>query len=372
MQRRTFYIAFLGNVQYDSRCRNLIQSLKNHDYEVSAVSFEYRDASFKKVAGDISIYPLSKQISSAIFYAKFLSILLYSTFRIRAQYYLAADVYTLPVLAVFARLRKIPLYYDSREIYTQIAALSKKSHIQKVISWIEKTFIYSAKGVIVTGTMDGELLKKLYSIPKYILLRNLPLKQEIKTRINLRERFRISSEVLLMIYQGVVLHGRGLQLLYEAMLRVPNTALVVIGDGEQRVYYQELASEFGLENRVFFTGMISQEELLSHTSGGDIGTALIENVSLSYYYALPNKLFEYIMAGIPVLASNFPQMGEVVQSYRVGFTVDPENQEELIQILKKLVDERESLASFTPHLKKASEDLHWESDCSKFLESLEL
>ena len=219
--------------------------------------------------------------------------------------------------------------------------------------------------------MDGELLKELYALPDYILLRNLPLKQEIKSRINLRERYGISSGVLLMIYQGVVLHGRGLRLLYEAMNHVPNTALVVIGDGEQRGYYQELAKESGLAHRVFFTGMIDQDELLHYTSSGDIGTAIIERVSLSYYYALPNKLFEYIMAGVPVLASNFPQMEEIVRRYQVGYTIDPENQEELIRLLQKLVDEREDLISFIPSLQKASEELHWESDCSRFLASLE-
>ena len=138
MQEKTFYIAFLGNVQYDSRCRNLIHSLQEKGFRVSVVSFEYRNASFKKTVGDISIYPLSKRSSSFFFYVKFLSILFYKTLQTRAHYYLAADVYTLPVLAIFAKLRKVPLYYDSREIYTQIAALSNKSHIQRVISWIER------------------------------------------------------------------------------------------------------------------------------------------------------------------------------------------------------------------------------------------
>jgi glycosyltransferase involved in cell wall biosynthesis len=119
-----------------------------------------------------------------------------------------------------------------------------------------------------------------------------------------------------------------------------------------------------MKERVKFTGTISQNELLSYTASADIGCVLIENISRSYYYALPNKLFEYIAVGVPVLASKLPQMVQIIDEYGVGKYVDPENRQEIIDVIKLLRD---------PELRKvikantiiAHQMLNWDSEFLK-------
>ena len=94
--------------------------------------------------------------------------------------------------------------------------------------------------------------------------------------------------------------------------------LVVLGTGVFRTKYEKLASELGITDRIHFLGNIDQKELINYTAGADIGVALIENISKSYYYALPNKLFEYIMANVPVLISDLPQMKKIVDDYNAS------------------------------------------------------
>ena len=90
-------------------------------------------------------------------------------------------------------------------------------------------------------------------------------------------------------------------------------------------------------DRIHFLGAVNHNELLTYTASADIGLALIENISISYYYALPNKLFEYIMAGVPILSSNLPQMKKVIDDYQVGKYVDPEHENDLVSNLNELI-----------------------------------
>ncbi len=101
------------------------------------------------------------------------------------------------------------------------------------------------------------------------------------------------------------------------MDQIPNVHFVILGEGEYRKKFEAEANNSNCSDRIHFLGAVNHTELLTYTASADIGLALIENISISYYYALPNKLFEYIMAGIPILASNLPQMKKVIDDYKL-------------------------------------------------------
>ena len=102
----------------------------------------------------------------------------------------------------------------------------------------------------------------------------------------------------------------------------------------------------------------------------DIGVALIENISKSYYYALPNKLFEYIMAEVPVVVSNLPQMKEIIEKYDVGFAVDIDNRYELITAIKKLSEDARLYESKKQNCRIASQELNWEKEVTSLLQTI--
>jgi glycosyltransferase involved in cell wall biosynthesis len=355
-------IAFLGNPYYDTRTLNLYKSLTKRGIKVKVIGFEWKDSSFISKKGEISVYKLNKSFCSLCFYIRFVAILKYHLFLERADYYFAEDVQTLPFISVIGKLKRGKVLYDSRELYGFLAGLKNKKTLQKSIQIIEGIFIRLVDYVITTGNMDTDFIKEKFKLQNVLTLRNLPIYKEHFNPVNIREKFNIQADDKVLLYQGVVLHGRGLRLVFEAIKKVGGFSLLIVGDGEEMVFYKQLAVKIGIENRVVFAGRVSQDDLLNLTAGADIGLAVIENLSLSYFYALPNKLFEYIMAGKPVIASNFPQMKEVIEKYDVGYTINPDNEQDLVEVLLRIKSDPHLLEVLQRNCETASTELHWEKE----------
>lgn len=351
-------ISFLGNINYDTRARNLRGSLLDMGHDVDTISFDWYD---RPRGGSVPVVKLSKSISSIVFYLKFILILIRDLCLNKYDLYIASDIYNLPFLSFFARFRGRPVYYDSRELFRYLAGLKEKQRVQSFLSWIEEKFISDCDKIIVTGLMDAGVLIDDYRLAadKFILLRNLPHRISSLKPVNLRARLGLPEDSTILIYQGVILRGRGLKVLIETLKHLDNTYLVVMGDGDLRAELERLVESEGLAERVVFTGAIPQEYILEYTAAADIGCTLIENISKSYYYALPNKMFEYIAAGIPVLASNLPQMMQVIDRYKVGKYADPGNIDEVVSAIKELMDP-EKRSILAANAKKAHAELNWE------------
>ncbi len=183
-----------------------------------------------------------------------------------------------------------------------------------------------------------KIISKKYNLKNTILVRNLPRYYKSPMHFDIHTNLQIDKSKKIIPYQGIILKGRGIDLIYDVLKDLPEYVFVIIGGGDFENYYKELAAKIDLVDQVYFLGKLTQEELPKVTSAADVGVALIENLSMSYYYALPNKLFEYIMAEVPVIVSDLPQMKEIVDKYEVGFAVNPDNKEEIITALKKTLN----------------------------------
>lgn len=370
MRNKNVLILFLSNFHYDSRASNLYRSFTGRGYRVNVVSFDWLTPGFLPESGDISVYKLHKGFLSFTFYLKFFFILTARLVRSDADIIFAEDVYTLPLAVLFGKLKRSRVVYDSRELYGHLAGLRKRRIVQAILRLAEKIFIKGAFKIVTTGKMDSEFIEKEYGLDETIVVRNLPFTPENLNPVDYRKKYGISDKDKILLYQGVILHGRGLRILYDALEKTDNCVLVVLGDGEYREYYENLAHEKRLGDRIFFAGKIEQSRLLDYTAGADIGTAIIENLSLSYYYALPNKMFEYIQAGIPVIASNFPQMKEILDRYAVGLSVDPAETGEVIDAIRKLIDNPSLVSEIRKNCLIAAKELNWNSEIGKLLDCI--
>jgi glycosyltransferase involved in cell wall biosynthesis len=363
-------ITFLGNLNYDTRCKNLFNTLKVNDYEVEFLGFDWLTKDFKSVEADITINKLHKGFLSLSFYLKFVWHIKLYLMTSRASIIFAEDIYTLPFAVIFGKLKRARVIYDSRELYGHLAGLKGKKTKQGFWRIVEKVFIKKVDHIITTGKLDSDFLIKKYKVDDPILLRNLPRYFKPKVEHNLRSLFRIEKNKKILLYQGVIHKGRGLRPAFEALKELQNCVLVIIGDGEFENHYKNLAMEMGINDQVIFAGKINQDEILSYTKTADVGLSIIENISLSYYYALPNKLFEYIMAEIPVVVSNLPQMKEVVEKHEVGMVVDLDNPDELVKAIKQLIADEDLCKKFKENCRTASQELNWENEVKNLLEKL--
>lgn len=364
-RKRSVTIAYLGNATHDTRVTNLTKSLTDDGLGVKVISFDWTTPKFETVLGKTSIYKLDKSKSSVSYYLNFLLILFRELLKTKSSIYIAEDIYTLPLVTFIAKLRGAKLYYNSREFYAFLGGLRNRKKLQSAIRAIEKFFIKKTDKVLVTGKGDAQFLQEYYSISNTVVIRNLPLERKPENKIDLREKLNIPENNLILLYQGVILEGRGFKPIFHALSEVDNFHLVTLGSGVFQSEYEKLAEELKISNRVHFLGTIDQTELINYTAAADIGLALIENISKSYYYALPNKLFEYIMAEVPVLCSNLPQMKKIVEEYKVGEVVDIEKEDELTSRLKSLMMNRDHLFEYKQNCKTASSELNWQKEYEK-------
>lgn len=360
--RKKICLVFLGNPFQDSRITNLSNSLREDGFPVSVIGFDWFSLKENHIEKDLKIFRIYKTKFSLLFYLQYNLILSKELLKAEAHVFFAEDFYTLPLVTFFAKLKSAKVFYNSREIYAYIGGLHSRPHLQRVITSIERFFIKKVDLVMTTGEMDSEFLEKFYSLPKTTVVRNIPLYQKPTSKVDFRKQYGIASDKLILLYQGVIIPGRGIPLIIEALAKIPNAVLLLLGDGDQKENYQNHAKKFDVGDRVIFAGSFKQNELINYTAAADVGLSLIENISISYYHALPNKLFEYIMAELPVLSSNLPQMKNIVETYQVGEVIDLENQQEIIDVLNKWSVDRKLLESYKVNCLHASQELNWQTE----------
>jgi glycosyltransferase involved in cell wall biosynthesis len=358
-------IAFLGNIHYDTRSFNLFNSLESKGHDVRFIGYDWETPGFHSLNTPyIRVIQLRKTRFSALFYLRFAVSIYFQLMKNRFDLFIASDFYSLLFCTAAARFRKARLIYDSREITSELPAFHDKPFLKRVVLWVERACIPRASCVLSTGEMDSAVLKEKFGIRKPVLLRNLPRMQKGAPAISFLNRFPTRVRKVL-VYQGILVPGRGIETALAVLKKLPEYGLVLLGGGELGSYYHDMVQGSGVAERVLFAGKVPQRELLQHTAGCDVGLSLIDNICDNNYYALPNKLFEYVMAGLPVIVTELPQMKAVVEDYRIGAVVPERNPQAVANVLLKWDKSESEFRALKRHCRKASLDLNWEKEFEK-------
>jgi glycosyltransferase involved in cell wall biosynthesis len=268
----------------------------------------------------------------------------------------ANDLDTLPAAFLAAKLRNKRLIYDTHEYYTETPELVHRPITQAIWRTIEN-FIFPRLTDIITV---NESIAKLYGDKfnkKVHVCRNIPLSVASTPHIK-KEDLGISSDKKVIIYQGALNVGRGLEWILEAMPLIENAILLIIGEGDIRKKLQQLTKKLGVENKVVFLGRIDSNKLTEYTRLADIGLCLLEKKGLSYYYSLPNRVFDYINAGVPILATDFPEITKIVETYKTGMLINHYEPDYLAKVITEML----SVPLNTDHFKNISKELCWEKE----------
>ena len=310
-----------------------------------------------------NIYHINLPDNGVIKYVKFYYQIKKIISKINPQIIIAGDLYSLPSAVSFI---KANIIYDSREIYTQHAGMVNKPIQQTFWSWVEKKYINKAKSVLVTAKSDVLLINKLYMDVNIFLIYNFPsIKIKIHKNYSLREKLNLSKDSKIFLYQGVLHCGRGIKTMISLLKYFPNVEAVIIGDGPYKNSLYNYSKNNNFLKRTHFIGRVKYDELLQFTKDASIGFSMIKPITQSYVNALPNKLFEYALSNVPILASNLPEMEKFINKYKIGKTVpfnDLKKQKEAITELlinKNLFINKESV-----------KQLIWEKQENKFLQAI--
>lgn len=277
----------------------------------------------------------------------------------KADIYLANDMDTLLANYLAARLRGKTLLYDSHEYWTEIPELIVRPKVRKVWAFLEKWLFPKAKRTATVNESIAEIYGEKYQREVHVI-RNLPVLKPIPEPRTGPGR--------ILIYQGALNVGRGLEMMLAAMQHLNDYTLWIIGYGPLDDEVRILAKELKVEERVVFHGLIHFEELHPITQQAALGMSLEEDRGASYHFALPNKLFDYIQAGIPVMVSDLPEMKRVVEEYGVGVVLEMKdrNGEALARRIRGVV-EGEQWEEYRQASLKVRDELCWENEKSKLL-----
>jgi len=290
---------------------------------------------------------------------------------IRSKIFIAEDLYSLHIVRRFVKKQNAKFIYDSREIYSALGPLYKNKIKQKILSFYEKYFIRYIDEVIVSGKLDGEYLRKYFKhdLPYHVIM-NLPFYRKPVNSNIIREKYNIKKDDIAVIYQGMILPGRGIDKMIEALPYIENAHFFILGEGGYIDEYKKKSDELKVSERVHFCGLIPYEELHDWTCSADIGLVFIEPISFSYELALPNKLFEYCMAGIPSLVSDLPAMREVLLQDKIGLLIKPDIK--VVQIAESIRIIYEDREQYRANCKNAAKKYNYEGQKEIILDICEV
>lgn len=277
-----------------------------------------------------------------------------------AEVYHSHDLNTLLQGIASAKLRRNrkPLIYDSHEVQT-----SRTHYSFEKIYRIEQFLLKFVDHVIVENDTRADYHKRLYKerptpVHNYSELYDI----EAVDAYPIREEFNITDAEKVVLYQGGMQEGRGLFKLLDAFKGIEGARLIMIGDGKERLNLIDYHKELGLEDKVHFIQRVPYKELRRYTKAADIGIQFLENTNFNHYSASSNKLFEYIMAHIPVIGSKLPEIEAVIEQEQVGLTVEPESTKGLKEAIQKLVDDDGLREQFRENTKKAKLKYNWDNE----------
>ncbi len=363
----TVGIIFFGDFFQDARCINIVESIIKSGNNVWVIDASNSSAKNYKRA---KLYHLNIDLNKKGIRKFFQFFTLAKTVikRQSSDVLIAGDLYSVPSIVQGSKNQK--LIYDSREIYSHLGGLSKKPLTQFFWSTVEKIYISKINNVIVTAPSDRKYLQQRYRLESIETIYNFPTPKinPHQPKNNLRTQFGIEEGKKILLYQGKLFDGRGLFQIIDIVKQDNNFVAVFVGDGNLKPKIIKYAQKNGVESRVFFTGAVPYYTMFEFTQQADVGCSLIEPISKSYEHALPNKIFEYALCGVPTIASDLPEMKSIIETYKIGKTVpnhDTKTQIESIYTILK--PNRKNEISKTAH-----QHFTWESQHNTVVELLGL
>lgn len=284
----------------------------------------------------------------------------------KADFLLSNDLDTLLPNYLISKIKRIPMLYDSHEYFTETPELVNRKFVQSVWKKIEASILPHLKEMITVNESIANLFGEKYHIQVHVI-RNIPVRAVASSQKE-REALHLPLDKHLLVLQGSGINvHRGAEELVEAMHFLDDSFLMIIGGGDVLPILKQKVQQLNLQN-VLFLPRMPYSEMMDYTRCAELGFSLDKDTNLNYRFSLPNKLFDYIQANVPVIASHLPEIEKVIKKYDIGDFIEDHQPEHIASAVRNALDNRERYHNWKRNLSQAAEELCWEKESLHLLE----
>jgi glycosyltransferase involved in cell wall biosynthesis len=297
-------------------------------------------------------------------------VLFYTEYNLRLFFFLlfrncallvSNDLDTLLPNYLVKKIRRKTIVYDTHEYFTGVPELEGRPFVRNTWLRIEKWIFPKIENVITVNDSIAELYKNEYG-KQLAVVRNIPALKKNSISLSKKDLGIDDSKAMIILQgSGINIH-RGAEEAVLAMQFVDDAVLYIIGGGDVIDILKAMVAEKKLESKVKFIPKLPMDKLLQYTMHADIGLTLDKDTNINYRFSLPNKLFDYIHAGVPVLASNLVEIEKIIREFNVGDIIDSHDPEHIAQKLNNLLNDKTRLNILKENCKFAATKLNWETE----------
>ncbi|WP_317899149.1 glycosyltransferase [Aurantibacillus circumpalustris] len=279
------------------------------------------------------------------------------------------DLDTLLPNFLVSRLKRIPLIYDSHELFCEVPELQNSKLKRKIWLSIESWIVPKLKMCITVNDSIARIFSEKYKVP-FTAIRNIsdyPNDFVAKSR----EELKLPLDKKIILLQGAGINvDRGAEELIDAMEYIDQAILIIIGSGDVWENLKEKIVVQNLSHKIKLIYKIPKTGLMHYTHNADLGLSIDKNTNLNYYYSLPNKVFDYINAGVPLLASHLPEIEKIIKEYNVGDFITDHLPLNIAAKINELLSSHK-LITYKENCLKAKSELNWTSEKLKLIKLIE-
>lgn len=364
MNKRKIIASVINNYEGDQRVQKVCSSLQKFGFDVEVIATDLRGK--PELNFPYKVHTMHMIYTNGInLYLDFNLNLFFKLLQIskKGDILLANDLDALLPNFLVSKIKGLDLVFDSHEIFSEVPTLYNRKFKKGIWKFLEKSLVPKIKHFYTVSNGYADWFENQYKIRPEVIM-NVPLinsdfnQEELKIELP-----NIKQDEKVIIYQGAINFSRGIDKMIEAMQYVENTQLWILGNGPKKLDYENLMRAFDLSDKVKFLGSIPPAQLKLITPKADLGLSLEEDFGISYRYALPNKIFDYTHAGVPMLGTNLPEIKNTIETYKLGRVVESHEPKHIAEMIQKMLAEGKQ--PYAQNLKNAAKVFNWVNEENK-------
>lgn len=362
MKKKRVIVSVTNDLYTDNRVHKVCSFLHTNDFEVLLVGRKLKDS---KPVDDRPYQtkrfrlPFTK---GALFYAVYNLRLFFFLLGKRFDVLVSNDLDSLLANYLAHKIKgKSKLVYDTHELFTEVPELTARPKVRKVWLTIEEFIFPKLDHIITVNQSIADIYNERYG-KKLHVVRNVSELWK-PTEILSKEELDLPEDKAIIILQGSGINvDRGGEEAVLAMKDVENALFLIVGNGDVLPRLKEITEEEKLEDKVKFIGRVPYPRMMNYTYHADLGLSLDKDTNPNYRYSLPNKTFDYIHTGTPVISSDLVELRRVIEKHKVGRIIPEHSAKGVAETINSILDNPDLLAEMKENCQRAAQEENWEKE----------